>query len=210
MPSLPAWVALRIASLKDGCQPDQRTGKRRVVPTLPAQMMLKMSDREQIQRHVTELNALCDGTPANDPQAEEEILLALTKMMLVLPSQTQNELSAEARGEAFLAALDDVPAWAVKAAIRRWYRGAGGDHSNDDYDYHWCPAPAELRSITLTELHRVKGRADQLERLLRAELLIEHSDEHCRKMRAQLGELFTSLRTSLVGKDGSGGVVSAS
>ena len=36
----------------------------------------------------------------------------MTKMMMVLPSPTQNEFSAEARGEAFLAALDDVPAWA--------------------------------------------------------------------------------------------------
>ena len=71
------------------------------------------------------------------------MLIELTKMMLMMPAPTQNEASAEARGEAFLAALEDMPVWAVRSAIRRWYRGdAGTDEPGEPFDYHWCPAPA--------------------------------------------------------------------
>ncbi len=52
---------------------------------------------------------------------------------------------------------------------------------------------------------RLKARANLLEELLRAEPLIEFSDEHCRAMREQLVKLFRNLGTPPVGKDGSGG-----
>jgi len=129
-------------------------------------------------------------TPADDPHAEGVMLIDLTNMMLVLPAARQNEVSAEARGEAYLAALDDLPPWALRAAIRRWYRGdAGTDERGDPYDYHWAPAPAELRRIALLELWRVKSRAADLRRLLSAEPLLEYSEEHCHTMRMRLAAL---------------------
>lgn len=110
--------------------------------------------------------------------------------MLALPSSQQNEAGAEATGEAFQAALDDVPHWAVAAAVRRWYRGdCGLNERGQAYDYHWRPAPAELRSIALVEKWRVKQRAETLRKLLAAEPLIEFSDEHCAQMRARLAEV---------------------
>jgi hypothetical protein len=167
---------------------------------------LKAAEREEIARHISDLHALCMPTPGSDPQAEQDMLLAVTKMMLVLPATTQNELSAEARGEAFMAALDDLPPWAVRSAIRRWYRGdCGKNEQGESYHYHWCPAPADLRRIAFTEMYRVKGRADELKRLLAAETRIEYSDEHCRKMREQVAGLFRNFGTPPVGKDGSGG-----
>jgi hypothetical protein len=114
--------------------------------------------------------------------------------MLTLPSSQQNEAGAEATGEAFQDALDDVPPWAVKAAVRRWYRGECGENECDQpYDYHWRPAPAELRRIALSELSRVKSRAGTLRRLLHAEPLIEFSDEHCAAMRTRLHDLSATL-----------------
>jgi hypothetical protein len=171
-------------------------------------LTLNLIERDEIARHVVELRAICAATPDNDLTAEESVLIAVTKMMLVLPASQQNEASAEARGEAFMAALDDVPPWAVAAAIRRWYRGDAGENERGQaYDYHWCPAPAELHCIARLELWRVKGRAETLDRLLAAEELIEFSDEHCAAMRAKLANLFTSLKSPLVGKDGSGGPI---
>lgn len=207
MPSLPAWVALRIGSLKLAVQPDQ-SGKWREVFTLPASLILRVAERDEITRHASELRALCAQTPANDQKAEENTLVAVTKMMMVLPSTAQNEFSAEARGEAFMAALEDLPAWAVQAAIRRWYRGdCGQNDKGQPYDYHWCPAPAELRQISQREMYRLKGRAEDLEKLLRAEPLIEFSDEHRHEMQRRLLAILPSLRNPPVGKDGSGGVV---
>jgi hypothetical protein len=201
MPSLPAWVASRIASIKIEHQPDGATGKSRAMPTLPRNLTLIAAEREEVARHAAELRELCNQTPACDPQAERDTLLAVTKMMLVLPSMTQNELSAEARGEAYLAALEDLPTWAVQAAVRRWYRGSCGKNAKGEpYDYHWCPAPAELRRISFAEMHRIKGRADELESLLAAQPRIEFSEEHCRAMRARLAGLFRNMRTPLVGE----------
>jgi hypothetical protein len=99
----------------------------------------------------------------------------------------QNEAGAEASGEAFQAALDDVPTWAVAAAVRRWYRGDCGENERGQpFDYHWRPAPAELRRIALFEKWRVQQRAKTLRKLLVAEPFIEFSEEHCAQMRARL------------------------
>jgi hypothetical protein len=209
-PSLPAWVASRAASIKDNHQPDPKTGEHHLVPTLPGNLTLNEVERDVIERHVRELDALCGPTPADDPQAEGAMLIDLTNMMMVLPAAKQNEASVQARGEAYLAALDDLPPWALRTAIRRWYRGdAGTNERGDAYDYHWPPAPAELRKIALSELWRVKGRAADLRRLLRAEPLVEFSDEHCHTMRLRLSALMhETFGIPLVGKDGSSGTVS--
>lgn len=209
MPSLPAWVASRIDSLRTETQPDPKTDKWRRVPTLPANSILTAAEREELERHAKQLDGLCQRTPANDPHAEQDTLVAVTKMMLVLPSMTQSELSAEVRGEAFMVALDDLPTWAVQAAIRRWYRREGGKNDKGEpYDYHWCPAPGELRCIALAAMRWVNERATTIETLLRAEPRIEYSDEHRRGMCERLAELFRNFGTPPVGKDGSGEAVS--
>ena len=112
-------LAHRLAENRNAAGPT--TGKWREVPTLPKNSTLTVAEREELARHAKQLDALCQRTPVNDPNVEQKTLVALTKMTLVLPSATQNEISAEARGEAFMVALDDVPVWAVQAAIRSWY-----------------------------------------------------------------------------------------
>jgi len=197
MPSLPAWVALRIASLTIEQQRDLVTGQWRTVPTLPAGMMMATAEREEIEKHVADLEALCHQTAESDPQVEQDMVTTVTAMMLALSSPAQNVLSAEVRGAAFMEALDDVAVWAVKAAIRRWHRGDCGTNSvGKPYDYHWCPAPAELRRIALFEMYRIKERADSLKRLLQAEERIEYSDEHCSVMRERFGDLLRQLRNT--------------
>jgi hypothetical protein len=187
MPSLPAWVALRAASMKDEPQRSTADGKYRTVPTLPAILIFIDAERAEIERHATDLDALCAQRPADSDEWEGATLIIITKLMLALPSSTQNEAGAEATGEAFQAALDDVPTWAVAAAVRRWYRGDCGENERGQpYDYHWRPAPAELRKIALVEKWRVQQRTQTLRKLIAAEPLIEFSDEHCTDMRARL------------------------
>jgi hypothetical protein len=211
MPSLPAWVASRVASMKDECQPALADGKYRVVPTLPASLILSPTERAEVERHIGELDALCKQTPINGDEWEAATLIVLTKLMLALPSSQQNEAGAEAAGEAFQAALDDLPTWSVAAAVRRWYRGDCGENERGQpYDYHWRPSPAELRRIALVEKWRVEARARTLRKLLAAEPLIDFDEEHCAKMHTRLAELFRFRTIPPVGSDGSGGRISTS
>jgi hypothetical protein len=197
MPSLPAWVASRVGSMKDEYQAALADGKHRKVPTLPANLILNPAERAEIERHATDLDALCAQTPVDSDGWEGATLIIITKLMLALPSSQQNEAGAEATGEAFQAALDDVPTWAVAAAVRRWYRGDCGENERGQpYDYHWRPAPAELRRIALVEKWRVQQRTQTLRKMLAAEPLIEFSDEHCEQMRARLAAVIRTTRVA--------------
>jgi hypothetical protein len=160
------------------------------VPTVPSNLLLSPAERAEIERHVQALRALCEQTPQASADCEAATLVVVTKLMLALPSTQQNELGAEASGEAFMAALDDTPTWAVAAAVRRWYRGDCGENEHrQPYDYRWRPAPADLRRIALTEKFRVYRLVKPLERLLAAEPRIEFSEEHRSQMRARLSSL---------------------
>jgi hypothetical protein len=180
------------------------------VPTLPSSLILSAAERVETEQHIRALEASYGPVPADHPEMEGVILIELTRLMLALPAAKQNEASVEARGEAYLAALDDMPLWAVRAAIRRWYRGdAGLNERGAPHDYHWCPAPAELRKIAACEIARIRARVADLRRLLRAEPLIEFSGEHCDAMRTRLAKLMhKTFDIPPVGKDGSGGTIS--
>jgi hypothetical protein len=168
-------------------------------------MLLTAKHRGELDRHKAALEALCADTPENSAEAEANTLVIITKMMLVLPSQRPNEDAAEARGEAYMLALEDVPTWAVNAAIRRWYRNeAGNDEKGRPYDCTFAPVPGDLRRVAVAELWRVRHRAFVCAELLAAEQRIEFTDEHCARMGARLDQLF---KFSPVGKDGSGETV---
>lgn len=163
--------------------------------------------KTEVEQHAKELRALCTYVPLKHEGAEREVLAIVTEVMLALPSHGQNELSAEARGAAFISALDDVTPWAVRSAVRRWHRAnCGLNARRQSYDYHWCPAPAELRCIAFTEMQKVVHRAAALERILNAKERVEFSDERRSTMRKRLADHFRTL-SPLVGKDGSGGAV---
>jgi hypothetical protein len=140
------------------------------------------------------MDALCAQTPDNAPEWEAVTLIVITKMMLAMPAQQQNEAAAEAVGEAFQMALGDVAHWAAAAAVYQWYCGKCGlNERGHPYDYHWRPAPAELRRIALFEMWRVKERAVLLRKLLAAERLIEFGPEHCQQMQERFGALVKEL-----------------
>jgi hypothetical protein len=98
MPSLPAWVALRAVSMKDEPQRSTADGKYRTIPTLPANLILNDAERAEIERHATDLDALCRQTPADGDEWEGATLIIITKLMLALPSSQQNEAGAQLVG----------------------------------------------------------------------------------------------------------------
>ena len=199
MPSLPAWVALRVGSMREETQRSAVDGKYRSLPTSPPNLTLSPAERAEIERYVRELEAFCAAAPLNSDECEGETLIIVTKLMLVLPAAQQNEAAVEATGEAFQAALDDVPTWAVAAAVRCWHRGDCGENERGQpYDYHWRPAPAELRKIALREKRRVLHRIWILRKLLTAEPLIEFGEDHCAAMCIRLATLSADLLNNVV------------
>lgn len=179
IPSLPEWVVSRLESLKDNWQ----NGSKAL--TLPAAMVLTEQQKAMVSSHIAGLGRLVERTPITSADAEAETLVTVTKMLLALPAQRSTETGNEAKGEAYLAALDDVPPWAVQEAVRKWYRGEHGSK----YDYRWSPVPADLRALARNEEFKIRGRMTVLERMVRAVPLVEFSDEHRQEMLTKLQAL---------------------
>lgn len=146
--------------------------------------------RTLIERHEKALAAIMEMTPYEDERHGEQTMLAVTKMMLVLPSRESGDLVGQAKGEAYMAALEDIPSWAVEEAMRKWYRAECGDKM----DYKWQPGPATLREIAMIEVYRVMGTRRRLREILAAEPLQEFSKEHMESMKRRIGES-ASLRS---------------
>lgn len=149
---------------------------------LPSFMILSSEQKTLVEGHLREMGPIFEMTPENADQFAEATLTVVSKMIVTLAGRETGELGGEAKGEAFMAALDDVPSWAVQEASRRWYRGECGQ----DHDYKWMPDPATLRKLAQTEMFRVKGVQRQLADLLAAEPLVEFSKDHEAAMREKI------------------------
>ena len=69
------------------------------------------------------------------------------------------------KAEAYLDAVEDLPAWTVRAAVRRWRRG---EVSADPATLDFAPKPARLRGIAERMVLVARGQAARLQRVLDA------------------------------------------
>jgi hypothetical protein len=178
---LPQWVAERLFALRTESQAD-RAGRHRVMPVLPSSLMLSTDQKMLVERHIVAMDAAIGMTPDSDGKHAEATMTAVAKMLMVLPSKESGELGGEAKGEAFMDALEDVPFWAVQEAMRKWHRAEYGAK----YDYRWQPVPSTLRELAMTETYRAMAIRRRLSELLIAEPLVEFSEDHRANMRAKL------------------------
>lgn len=108
---------------------------------------------------------------------------------MTLGGEKRNELAAEAKGDAYVAALEDVPWWAVQAAARAWYRGECGD-----FDYRWPPDPATLRKLAVSNTYAIKGHMRELTEILESRPYEDCGDAIERGSMAMRG-LFKTIAT---------------
>jgi len=112
---------------------------------------------------------LLSQTPANGVDFEKATFAAIAKMLLVKPAARTTEEAAEHRQDVFMDVLDDVPCWAVEAAIRLWHRGdCGKDERGKPFNYDFAPEPHALRKLALKEMYLLRQRMDALEPILKA------------------------------------------
>jgi hypothetical protein len=127
--------------------------------------MPNQSQRGEIESHLEVLACLDEMTPGHNQQHSAVTLTAVSKMIMALGGRKFGDLTGEAKGEAYMAALDDVPCWAVEEALRKWYRG----EFNKEYDYSFPPAPAILRKHARDEQYLIRHRSRRLREMLHAQ-----------------------------------------
>lgn len=137
-----------------------------------------------VERHIAALADILVMTPEANPQCAEATTIAVSKMTMVLAGRESGEFAAEAKGEAYMDALEDVPCWAVKEALRKWNRSECGAK----HDYKWQPVPSTLRELAMVEVYRVMAIRRRLGELLVAESIIEFTEEHRAAMMAKIEE----------------------
>jgi hypothetical protein len=136
--------------------------------------------------------ALLEQTPERDDRWGQRTFVVVSKLLVTLAGRENGELAGAAKGEAYMAALEDVPCWAAEEAARQWYRGECGAQHN----YTWPPAPAVLRGIARQTECAVRWKATELQQLLTAEEERVLGAEHCARMRARLSEMIVGLAKS--------------
>jgi hypothetical protein len=108
---------------------------------------------------------------------------------MVYTNQNLSEETARAKAYAYWTALDDMPEWVLKAAIRRWHRGDIGVEVN----YSW-PTPAMLRDACKEVLQIAEGQAIALNHLLKADDAKSYSEENRGEMIERFNDLLASIK----------------
>lgn len=181
--SLPEWAISRLACLEGG----------RALPTIPASASLTPEERGMLETRRGDLRRALRRCPANDRDEAKAVLVIVTDLLLAYANGSASERSSEAKGRAYLGALEDIPSWCVAEAVKRWHRGAaGGGHS-----YEFAPAPAVLRAISEGIKTAADGQMAALGRLLAAEVRPELTDEE----RAANVARFVALMSPAAGEE---------
>lgn len=190
LPSLPAWLQQRSDAVENAVQPDS-TGKHREMVTLPANLILNSEQRQMVESHVCSLQSLLrldqritlrESVLTND-EAHGAMIAGL---LIKGGGQKLDKQSADALTEDYLDAIEDLPAWTVREALRKWNRAESPQLDKKPHDFNWKPTPPTLRRLAYWELWTIKGRILALEKVISAVPLIEFSDDHREDMLKRL------------------------
>jgi len=199
MPSLPAWLQQRSAALGSAVQPDS-SGKHREMAVLPPALILSSSERRMVESHIDGLSRFLDldqpidlrGATLTNDQAHATMIAALCMKGGV----KLDKGSSDALTEDYLDAIEDLPAWAVREAIRKWNRAESPKLDGKPHNYEFRPAPPTLRRLAQHELAPIRARILHLDKLLNAAPLIEYSDEHRAEMLKRMQDLLATRKVA--------------
>ena len=164
LPARPALPQLRLTtpSLPSSLVELERTVRPEEVasrtPTL--RRALTPAERSILSRLVDEVAPLAEAKP--DP---ETALAEVGKLFCAFPAASLSTAATEVRMEAYESALEDVPAWAVAAAGKRWIRGEV-TVLEDRPNLSFPPSPPQLRALAVDEWSKARGALWRYRRLL--------------------------------------------
>jgi hypothetical protein len=162
MRSLPLRLARLANSISKTDWPGQKTRL-----SLPVELMLTETERAEMEQRLAAINGIITGSNLNTAECSKARLLLLTKMLLAFPtSGSFSDAAADARGDIYDEAVEDIPPWALSAAIKRWARGDVPELRLGTLNFNFAPGPAVLLAICKLELADFKAQALAIERLL--------------------------------------------
>lgn len=190
LPSLPAWLQQRSDALAAADKAQWQVRQQ-----LPAPMILTSSEQAEVRRHIDELGAFLDlGRPTlirGETMPNPQALGVMIAGLLLKSGQKLDQAASDVLTDDYFDALEDLPAWTVREALRRWNRAESAPiDPKQPHDFRWAPKPPILRKLAEHELVRVQGRIRLLQRLCDAEPIVEYSDEHRRTMLERVADLF--------------------
>lgn len=133
---------------------------------LPKSLMPTGAKRSFIDERIGEIGALIDPDLPAQKADDRERGRIITELMIVYASQLTEEQTI-AHGNVYRMALDDVPSWALREAVRGWLKGSVGDGREAKRSF-LPPAPI-LRDHALSLVAGLKGQRVMLRRLLDAQ-----------------------------------------
>jgi hypothetical protein len=86
-------------------------------------------------------------------------------LMLTMPSQSGDTSDMKLRGEAYRIAIEDLPAWAVEQAAKRFIRG------DTPHPKTFAPSTAIFRDFVLSLLVGLREELDLIQDILRAKVI---------------------------------------
>lgn len=156
-------------------------------------MILNHLERLEVLRHI---EALEPYTRLDQPITLREVTMsndaaigAMIAGLLMKGGQKLDSQSSDAASEDYLDALEDLPAWCIREAIRKWNRGESEKLEGKPHDFNWRPSPPTLRRLASRELAVVQGRILVLKKILDAVPIREFSDDHRESMLKRLQEV---------------------
>jgi hypothetical protein len=161
--------------------------------TLPQDLILSSSERGEVLRHIRELERftcldeliVIRETTMSNAAAHATMIAGI----LLKGGKRMDQQSSDQATEDYLDAIEDLPAWAVREAIRKWNRAESVRLDGKPHDFNWRPEPPTLRRLALYELAGVRGRIFNLQKLLDAVPLVEYTDEYRQNMLNRLSEV---------------------
>lgn len=119
-------------------------------------------ERSWISARLAAVTPFAEAKPDRTASMTEIVRLLMSSATAVV-----TQAQAEARADAYNAAVEDVPAWAVAAAIRAWHRGEI-DEGLGQINLAFPPSAGQLSKMARNRWMAVKGEAFRLKRLLEA------------------------------------------
>jgi hypothetical protein len=189
---LPPWLGTQLASVSDlgagrtivDPVTRQITGR---VATIPRSKMPNGPQRAAIMQRIEELHE------AARPGPMQTTLAILGELVNEHAPSRLDDDTADIKIGAYLDAVGDLPAWAIREAVRRWRRG---DVSGDARDLDFAPKPARLRRLADSIRMVATGQAARLQRILDAEAEDELSDADLKANSARMSRLLADLTKS--------------
>lgn len=144
-----------LAELERTLRPEEMASR---TPTLSR--ALTPAERSILSQLVDDIAPLAEARPDAFRSLKQ-----VAKLLAVFPAGDLSDAVIDARSEAYEIALEDVPAWAVEAAAKRWIKG---DVSAliDKPNLSFPPSPPQLRALALDEWAKARAALWRYRRLM--------------------------------------------